>query len=251
MKLYATQSVYTKKIDQVCLFDNHFLLFDFFSSKIHTQEKQKNYALEEYGSDSRCMLHNHTWQIYSHGCQSRTIVSKTVGCYKHMCVEGLGLVIQIDNKEFLCSSENQLIEFTIVNEYKAVYFGNIICPACDEVCQVRVDRIYSDTRFESDTEFILLLSFIKNKIQCPNEENNVKKLSNDFQSKSQSRHHQKLCYQQLNKSNLSFIKLKLFFFVWLLLFANHNNFVCLFEAIINWICNEFFFSFYLSFEKIK
>ena len=41
----------------------------------------KNYVLEEYGSQSKCFLHNRTWQIYSDKCQSRITVSKTIGCY--------------------------------------------------------------------------------------------------------------------------------------------------------------------------
>ena len=44
-------------------------------------DDHKNYILEEYGADSKCFLHNSTWQIYSDKCQSRITVSKTIGCY--------------------------------------------------------------------------------------------------------------------------------------------------------------------------
>ncbi len=44
-------------------------------------DKNKNYIMEEYGENSKCFLHNRTWQIYTDQCRSRITVSKTIGCY--------------------------------------------------------------------------------------------------------------------------------------------------------------------------
>jgi hypothetical protein len=53
-------------------------------------DDHKNYILEEYGSNSKCFLHNETWQIYSDKCQSRITVSKTIGCYMVNVISFLG-----------------------------------------------------------------------------------------------------------------------------------------------------------------
>jgi hypothetical protein len=44
-------------------------------------EIQKNYVLEEYGQQSKCVLHNRAWQVHTDRCQYRKTVAKTVGCY--------------------------------------------------------------------------------------------------------------------------------------------------------------------------
>lgn len=45
-------------------------------------EKAKNYILEEYGTKSKCFLHEKEWSVYTDRCQARITVSKTVGCYQ-------------------------------------------------------------------------------------------------------------------------------------------------------------------------
>lgn len=102
-------------------------------------DKHKNYILEQYGKQSKCFLHNRTWQIYSDKCQSRITVSKTIGCYKYECNAEKGLLIKINDNEVNCLFKDQVVEFTLTenhnNKNMTVYFGNIVCPSCEELCK--------------------------------------------------------------------------------------------------------------------
>lgn len=45
-------------------------------------DKAKNYILEEYGTQSKCFLHEREWSVYTDRCTARITVAKTVGCYQ-------------------------------------------------------------------------------------------------------------------------------------------------------------------------
>jgi len=101
-------------------------------------DKSKNYVLEEYGKNSKCFLHNRTWQIYSEKCSSRITVSKTIGCYNYKCDPNEGLLVKVNDQYFKCAYKNQILDFRIntnsQNKNLSVYFGNLICPSCQEIC---------------------------------------------------------------------------------------------------------------------
>jgi hypothetical protein len=103
-------------------------------------DKNKNYILEEYGKSARCFLHNRSWQIYADKCQSRITVSKTIGCYNYKCDPKLGLLVKIHDKYIKCSHKDEVIEFTSNsnNKNSNFYFGNIVCPSCEEMCKDQI-----------------------------------------------------------------------------------------------------------------
>jgi leishmanolysin-like peptidase len=104
-------------------------------------DEHKNYILEEYGHESKCFLHNSTWQIYSDKCQSRITVSKTIGCYSYTCDANQGLLVRVNGQLVRCEYAGQVVEFKIRNKLKkklTVHFGNLICPSCEEICQNQI-----------------------------------------------------------------------------------------------------------------
>jgi hypothetical protein len=118
-------------------------------------DKHKNYILEQYGKQSKCFLHNRTWQIYSDKCQSRITVSKTIGCYKYECDPKKGLLVKINDNELKCSYKDQVVEFTLTenhnNKNMTVYFGNIVCPSCEEICKNEIKCPVQDDMDDSST----------------------------------------------------------------------------------------------------
>ena len=56
--------------------------------------------------------------------------------FKYACDTNQGLVIKILDNKIICSYKDQVIDFIINNDEK-IYFGNIVCPACEELCKVR------------------------------------------------------------------------------------------------------------------
>lgn len=53
---------------------------------------------------------------------------------KYFCDTNQGLVVNINNNRIVCTKD-QIVEFVITHEEK-IYFGNIICPSCEELCSV-------------------------------------------------------------------------------------------------------------------
>lgn len=53
------------------------------------------------------------------------------------------------DQELVCSYKNQIVEFSVIDSQKSmsVYFGNIICPACEEICDVcpKKDKLTTKT----------------------------------------------------------------------------------------------------------
>ena len=47
-----------------------------------------------------------------------------------------GLTVNVHNQKLKCSYKGQIVEFKVTDTKKslAVYFGNIICPSCEEIC---------------------------------------------------------------------------------------------------------------------
>jgi len=58
---------------------------------------------------------------------------------KYKCDPNLGLMIKVNDQLIKCSYKNQVVEFKIKNKSKktlTVHFGNLICPACTDICDV-------------------------------------------------------------------------------------------------------------------
>ncbi|KAK9497719.1 hypothetical protein O3M35_004387 [Rhynocoris fuscipes] len=92
----------------------------------------KNFALEEYGPDSRCFDHtDRLWEERT--CkQVRQWLHGGSGCYPYLCDNGL-LHIIIKNYTFTCFYPNQIIKIRIfANNW--LHKGALICPSCEEMC---------------------------------------------------------------------------------------------------------------------
>ena len=64
---------------------------------------------------------------------------------KFQCNEMQGLIVIVSDQTVKCSYKDQIVEFRITtnsqNKNMAVYFGNIICPSCEEICKVKLNHI--------------------------------------------------------------------------------------------------------------
>ncbi|XP_054162566.1 leishmanolysin-like peptidase isoform X2 [Oppia nitens] len=80
----------------------------------------KNFALEYYGSNSKCFNHNHQmWEERN--------------CHQYKCDDGL-LHVLILNQTYTCYYANQPLKVQLyANDW--LHIGTIICPPCQQVCQ--------------------------------------------------------------------------------------------------------------------
>ncbi|XP_014250550.1 leishmanolysin-like peptidase [Cimex lectularius] len=92
----------------------------------------KNFALEEYGEDSRCFDHtNEMWEEKS--CkQSKQWQYWGSGCYRFTCDEGL-LQIIVHNVTYTCYYSGQTINVQLIVN-GSLHKGAIVCPPCQELC---------------------------------------------------------------------------------------------------------------------
>ncbi|CAF1091970.1 unnamed protein product, partial [Brachionus calyciflorus] len=115
----------------------------------------KNYILEDYGENSKCLLHSRSWLIYTDKCNSRITVSKTIGCYNYECDSKEGLLIIINQEKLKCSHKDQVLNFTMGLSQKnfSLYYGNIICPSCEELCHSKIDcNLVSNETLKNETK---------------------------------------------------------------------------------------------------
>ncbi|KAL1492801.1 hypothetical protein ABEB36_010985 [Hypothenemus hampei] len=92
----------------------------------------KNFALEKYGSNSKCFDHtNRMWEEKS--CrQLRQWMHWGSGCYSYRCLNGR-LHILVGNYSYECYHANQEIFIRIINN-GWLHKGGIVCPPCKEIC---------------------------------------------------------------------------------------------------------------------
>lgn len=93
----------------------------------------KNFALEEYGEDSRCFDHtDKMWEELT--CkQVRQWQHWGSGCYRYKCYSGF-LHIIINNHTYTCYFRGQVHPIRIfANNW--LHNGALICPSCEEMCQ--------------------------------------------------------------------------------------------------------------------
>lgn len=93
----------------------------------------KNFALEEYGEDSRCFDHtDRMWEERS--CKHvRQWLHWGSGCYRYKCYEGR-LHIIVHNYTYTCFSPGQVLPIRIfANGW--LHRGALVCPPCEEMCQ--------------------------------------------------------------------------------------------------------------------
>ncbi|XP_014238873.1 leishmanolysin-like peptidase isoform X2 [Trichogramma pretiosum] len=94
---------------------------------------KKNFALEKYGSNSRCFDHtNQMWEERT--CkQVRQWQHWGSGCYRYKCEAGR-LHIMVTNYTYTCYHAGQEIAIRIMqNEW--LHKGALICPPCRDLCQ--------------------------------------------------------------------------------------------------------------------
>ncbi|XP_063706190.1 leishmanolysin-like peptidase [Culicoides brevitarsis] len=95
-------------------------------------KSEKNFALEKYGSHSKCFDHtNQMWEERS--CkQTREWQHWGSGCYDYKCANG-HLHIIVANYSFECFFPGQEIHIRI---YKNgwLHRGSLVCPHCSEIC---------------------------------------------------------------------------------------------------------------------
>lgn len=95
--------------------------------------KEKNFALEKYGDDSKCILHtNKMWEERS--CtQLRQWQHWGSGCYEYHCADGR-LHIHVENYTFTCYAENQKVTIQLLSN-GWLHNGVLLCPPCSKLCQ--------------------------------------------------------------------------------------------------------------------
>ncbi|CAG2109264.1 unnamed protein product [Medioppia subpectinata] len=94
---------------------------------------EKNFALEYYGSDSKCFNHNSQMWEERTCTQVRQWQHWGSGCYKYRCNEGL-LHLEIRNQSYTCFYANQELKVQLyANDW--LHIGTIVCPPCSQICQ--------------------------------------------------------------------------------------------------------------------
>lgn len=95
--------------------------------------KDKNFALETYGNDSRCF--DHTDQMWEErSCrQVRQWQHWGSGCYQYKCYGGR-LHIMVGNYSYTCYSEGQQLPIRIISN-GWLHKGALVCPSCEQMCQ--------------------------------------------------------------------------------------------------------------------
>ncbi|RWS31056.1 leishmanolysin-like peptidase [Leptotrombidium deliense] len=96
---------------------------------------EKNFALEYYGSGSKCFNHNKEMWEEKTCSQVRQWQHWGSGCYKYTCISGR-LHLDIANNSYTCFYASQ--EIKIQRFYNGwLHIGTIVCPRCSEICESR------------------------------------------------------------------------------------------------------------------
>ncbi|XP_066247527.1 leishmanolysin-like peptidase [Euwallacea similis] len=96
-------------------------------------KQDKNFALEEYGKNSKCFEHtDRMWEEKSCG-QLRQWMHWGSGCYPYNCSAGR-LHILVGNYSYTCHHANQEISIRIFSN-GWLHKGAIVCPPCREICE--------------------------------------------------------------------------------------------------------------------
>ncbi|XP_073999551.1 leishmanolysin-like peptidase, invadolysin isoform X2 [Rhodnius prolixus] len=92
----------------------------------------KNFALEQYGPNSRCIDHtDRLWEERT--CkQVRQWLHGGSGCYPYVCENGF-LHIIVHNYTFTCLYPKQVIKIQLLAN-KWLHKGALVCPPCEEMC---------------------------------------------------------------------------------------------------------------------
>ena len=101
---------------------------------ICVSDQEKNFALEQYGINSRCF--DHTDQMWEErSCrQVRQWQHWGSGCYQYSCHAGR-LHIIVSNYTYTCYAPGQELAVRIIsNDW--LHKGALVCPPCEELCQV-------------------------------------------------------------------------------------------------------------------
>ena len=87
--------------------------------------------------------------------------------FKYYCDTNQGLMVKVGEELLRCQHKDQVLEFTInsnPNERNfAVYFGNIVCPSCEEICGVSAFLSRGESCLATDLD----LGMLKDEIKCP------------------------------------------------------------------------------------
>jgi len=104
-------------------------------SEDNSPESDSNYALESYGSRSRCFTQTSQWQQ-----KSCTMVKQWSrfgsGCYEYECKDGR-INILVKNTSYPCYQFNQKVEVQLLkssSDGEWLHDGEIVCPDCNEFC---------------------------------------------------------------------------------------------------------------------
>ncbi|KAF2368611.1 Peptidase M8 leishmanolysin [Trinorchestia longiramus] len=95
-------------------------------------EPERNFALENYSSNSLCLYHDQEWTERT--ChQMRTWQHWGSGCYEYVCRDSRVHIV-VANRTFTCYHPNQVISIKIF-EQGWLHMGGVVCPACADVCK--------------------------------------------------------------------------------------------------------------------
>ena len=63
-------------------------------------------------------------------------------CFKYLCDPNEGLLVKVNDGYVKCGSKNEVVNFTVVTsshlKTMSVHYGNLICPSCQEICEVNI-----------------------------------------------------------------------------------------------------------------
>nr|XP_027196762.1 leishmanolysin-like peptidase [Dermatophagoides pteronyssinus] len=117
---------------------------------------EKNFALEHYGIDSKCMNHGDEMWVERTCQEIRQWQHWGSGCYQYRCTEDGFISILIANHTYICLYDNQEIKIQLFyNNW--LHKGSIICPKCTELCSnckildsENLDRLKNVTVYDRD-----------------------------------------------------------------------------------------------------
>ena len=113
----------------------------------NSPEPRKNFALESYGQQSKCVEHGRHW-LAKKDLLTRTMLDWGSGCYRYQCTKA-GLVIHAGSNKYLCQRKYQRVQVEgFMNDWTVN--GSLICPSCTEFCGDKENQ-YCDQRDLQET----------------------------------------------------------------------------------------------------
>ena len=92
----------------------------------------RNFALENYGTKSKCFDHTDKMWEEMNCEQVRQWQHWGSGCYKYHCKKGR-LHIEVLNQTFTCFYPQQEIPVSLISQ-NWLHSGSLVCPPCEEIC---------------------------------------------------------------------------------------------------------------------